>query len=294
MAGSLVIVGAGTVGKAFAKLLTDAGWEFLGAASRAMSSAEECCELVGTGRPTTEPMQLTPRADLVLITTHDDAIRAVCTRLGRAEAFRTGSTVAHCSGALPSTILADARPCGANVGSLHPLQTLPTVEAAVELIPGSYCCIEGDPLAVGRLEEVADDLEMKPIEILPEAKTLYHAAAVVACNYLVALQEAALKLAEAAEIDRGEALRALLPLVRGTVENLEQLGMPDSLTGPVARGDVDTVRRHVEAIHDATPDLLELYQALGREAVEVALARGSIDGDTALELRRLLGEREKP
>lgn len=285
-----VIIGAGTVGKALAGLLSEAGYTCIGAASRSLDSARAARERAGGGRATTEPVQITPQADLVLLTTPDGAIGPVCTRLSRQNALHTGAVVAHFSGALPSTILADARACGAHVGSLHPLQTFATVEQAEGLLPGSYCCIEGDPLALEKLEEMAEALGMHPLEILPEAKTLYHAAAVTASNYLVSLVEASLKLAEAAEIEREDALKALLPLIEGTVGNLREVGMPHCLTGPIARGDADTVRRHLEEIDERATDLLPLYRALGREAVEVALAKGSITGDQGLELLELLGE----
>jgi predicted short-subunit dehydrogenase-like oxidoreductase (DUF2520 family) len=121
-----------------------------------------------------------------------------------------------------------------------------------------------------------------------EGKTLYHAAAVMACNYLVALEDAALELAEAAGIARDEALEALLPLVKGTLSNLEKVGIPDCLTGPIARGDAETVRQHLRAIGERLPGLLALYKLLGRRTLEVALARGALGAEAAGALRELL------
>lgn len=281
------IVGAGKVGTALAKLLSDAGYEFAGAASRSIQSAEAACRFVGTGQASADAAALTCQAGLVFITTPDDAIGSVCERLVEENAFMPGSIVAHCSGALPSTVLESARTNGAHVGSMHPLQSFATIEQAVNLLPGSYCCIEGDPEAVRVLEQVAIALRAKVMVIPTESKTLYHAAAVMACNYLVALQNAALKLGQAAGIGRAEGLRALLPLIKGTVNNLEKVGIPQALTGPVARGDVETVRRHMEAIGAQAPELLPLYKLLGREAVEVALAKGTLNEDRAAELMEL-------
>ena len=152
------IVGAGKVGTALARLLVDAGYGFVGAAGRSLESAQAACRFVGSGKATTDPAEVTRAAGLVFITTPDDVIQSVCEELAAADAFSPGTVVAHCSGALSSAILASAREAGARVGSMHPLQTFATVEQAVELLPGSYCCIEGDPEAVAALEEVAGAL----------------------------------------------------------------------------------------------------------------------------------------
>ncbi len=282
------IIGAGTVGRALARLLSGQGYEFLGAASRSIESARAACEFAGAGRPTRDAAGLVREAGLVLITTPDDAIGEVCAHLGRTRALRPETVVAHCSGALSSNVLGDARTCGACVGSMHPLQTLASPEQAIVLLPGSWCCIEGDEAAVEVLECVAHALSMHTVRIRTEAKSLYHAAATCASNYLVALQAAALKLAAVAGIDSADALPALLPLIKGTVSNIDALGVPAALTGPIARGDVETVRRHMEVLVADAPDLLDLYRVLGREAVEVAREKGTLQRDPAAEILDIL------
>jgi predicted short-subunit dehydrogenase-like oxidoreductase (DUF2520 family) len=107
-----------------------------------------------------------------------------------------------------------------------------------------------------------------------ERKALYHAAAVAASNYLVAVEDLATRLAVAAGVPPGEALRALLPLVHGTVRNLERRGLPAALTGPVARGDAEVVRTHRAALRALDPALDATYAALGRHALRVAVERG--------------------
>jgi len=284
------IVGAGKVGTALAQLLAQAGCEFLGAASRSAASAQAACRLAGAGRATTDAASLTRDAQLVFITTPDDAIARVCAELAAAKAFARGAVVAHCSGALSSEVLQPARACGAAVGSLHPLQSFATVEQAVELLPGSFCCVEGDAEAVRVLRRVAGLLGARFIPLSPEHKALYHAAAVTACNFLVALQNAALKMCEAAGIPRPDALEALLPLIKGTVENIEAVGLAQALTGPVARGDAETTRLHLEALRESLPQLLPLYRTLALEAVELALEKGTLTPPKAEELRCLLAE----
>jgi predicted short-subunit dehydrogenase-like oxidoreductase (DUF2520 family) len=288
MTRKFAIVGAGTVGSALSRLLVQAGYEFIGAASRSPKSAAAACRFAGAGRPTTNPSEVTLEADLVFLTTADDIIRRVCGDLASAGGFRDRAVVAHCSGALPSTILENARQRGASIGSMHPLQTFATAEQAVEMLPGSYCCIEGDSEAVKILADAARAMRMKVLTIPTHAKPLYHAAAAVASNYLVVLENAALKLGEAAGISRTDALNAFLPLIKGTVANLEQTGIPQSLTGPIARGDVQTVRRHLEAIAAGAPGLVALYKALGREAVDIAIAKGTLGAGQAEELLAIL------
>ena len=282
------IVGAGKVGSALAKLLSQAGYELIGVASRTLSSAGAAREMAGTGLATTAAAEVTRGAELTFLTVPDDAIEALCRRLAVEGAFAEGAVVAHCSGALASGVLSPARSCGAWIGSLHPMQSFATAEQAVRLLPGSSCCVEGDAEALPILRQAGRDLGTSVFTIEAESKPLYHAAACVASNYLVALQNAALKLSRAAGVGREDAVRALTPLVRGTVDNLESVGLPDCLTGPVARGDVETVRRHLKAIEERLPQLLDLYKVLGRETVEVALDKGSLQEEAAAQIRRLL------
>lgn len=288
MSTSFAIVGAGKVGTALARLLGRAGYEFVGAASRTIESAQRACEFAGCGEATTRAADVTLRSALVFLTVPDDAIAAVSDALAAEGAFRPGSVVAHCGGALPSTVLEGARGCGAHVGSLHPMQSFATPEQAVRILPGSCCCVEGDPDAVPVLEAAARALGGHVLTIATEDKALYHAAGCVASGYTVALQNAALKLNAAAGIGREDALKIMLPLLRGTLENVERVGIPQCLTGPIARGDVETVRRHVEAIRAEVPELLPLYKVMGREAVEVALAKGTLSDQAAERLRALL------
>ncbi len=288
MSHSFAIAGAGKVGKALARLLSRAGWEFVGAASRSLSSAREACTFAGGGRATTDAAEVTRPAELVFLTVPDDAIEGLCEELGRRDGFAEGSVVAHCSGALSSALLRGGCPSGVHVGSLHPMQSFATPEAAVRTLPGSVCCVEGDAAAVPLLQEAAAALGAEVLTVATEDKPLYHAAGCVASNYFVTLQNAALKISRAAGIERKAALRMMTPLLRGTLKNIEELGIPEALTGPIARGDAGTVRRHLDAIEAGIPELLALYKSLGRETVEVARRKGTLTGQAAEEILELL------
>ena len=271
-----------------AYLLAEAGWEFIGAASRSFESARRACRFVGDGIPADDDRELVHAADLTLITTPDDVIEGICNGLADKGAIRPETVIAHCSGALDSTILSAAGEQGAYVGSLHPLQTFASVEQAVDLTAGSSCCIEGDATAVTLLEKVAADLKMHPFAIPTQNKPLYHAAAVMSCNYLVALEAAAMHTAAAAGIDEEEALGAFLPLIEGTVHNLGSEGLPGALTGPIARGDAATLRRHLEAMERTVPDLLPLYRAMADQTIDLARRGDFITEEKAGELRQII------
>ena len=165
-----------------------------------------------------------------------------------------------------------ARP-DVEVGSLHPLQSLPSPEIGVARLPGSWCAVDG-PADVERL---AISLGMRPFRVKDADRVAYHAAATVASNHLVALLGQAARLADAAGVPPA----ALLPLVRATLENVETLGAEAALTGPVARGDVDTVRRHLDVLHD---DEQPAYRALAEQARRLSgrddpALRHALDGD---------------
>jgi predicted short-subunit dehydrogenase-like oxidoreductase (DUF2520 family) len=213
--------------------------------------------------------------ELVLLTVPDDAIEGLCRRLASAGAFQPGAIVAHCSGALGSGVLQAAKDRGCHVGSLHPCQTFPTVPAAVAAMPGTYCFIEGDAPAAAALTRLARAIGGRPVRIAPGAKTLYHAAACAASNYLVTLMDFATDLGRAGGIGGQTLLRALAPLASATVDNVFRLGPAKALTGPIARGDERTVRGHLEAIRRAKPELASLYVALAGRTRLLAKRRNS-------------------
>ncbi|MFO8009143.1 MAG: NAD(P)-binding domain-containing protein, partial [Candidatus Brocadiia bacterium] len=159
------IVGPGKVGTALARLLRRGGYEFVGAAGRSLESAEAACAFAGGGRATTQAEEITRTADLVLLTVPDDSIEPVCQKLAGSGAFGAGTIVAHCSGALPSSILRAAADAGAHVGSLHPMQSFASAEQALRTLPGSACCVEGDPEAVRVLTDAARALDCHVVAI---------------------------------------------------------------------------------------------------------------------------------
>jgi predicted short-subunit dehydrogenase-like oxidoreductase (DUF2520 family) len=284
------IIGPGKVGTALGVLCARAGWNVAAVGGGRRNSAQAAARTIGNFTRVMSAAEAAGAADLVLITVPDDMIAEVCLQLARAKAFRPQAVVAHCCGALGGEVLDPARTCGAQTGSMHPLQTFPTVQAAVAKLPGAFCFIEGSSHACDVLESLAKAIGAVPMRIDSQSKVLYHAAAAVASNYLVTLLDAAATMIgrSLADADRDKAMAALGPLVQATLSNVLQLGSERALTGPIARGDIETVRRHLEAVEQVSPQLAAMYRQLGAMTVDLAVRKGSITREKADDLKRIL------
>jgi predicted short-subunit dehydrogenase-like oxidoreductase (DUF2520 family) len=283
------IIGPGKVGTALGVLAAEAGYTIAAVGGRDPERIAAAARRIGHGVRAVGIREAAGAGDVVLLTVSDDAIETVCRELVREKALRHGAVVAHCSGALSSDVLSSAREdLSCSVASMHPLQTLPTVEAAVEALPGTCCFYEGDEAALPLVEDLIRRVGMRPVKIEVSAKVLYHAAAVMASNYLVAIMDAALAVAEKAGIERSIAWPAFEPLVLSTIANISKIGPAEALTGPIARGDVETVKRHLQSLDLMDRSLASLYRALGRYSVELAVRKGSISSETAEKLLSVL------
>jgi predicted short-subunit dehydrogenase-like oxidoreductase (DUF2520 family) len=281
---SYVIIGCGRVGRNLARHLKKEGYRPLGFASRSIGSAQQAASAAGMETATTRPWEITPGADLIFITTPDGAIETVCEEIVENGGFSKDAVVLHCSGLLPSTILASARSADATIGSMHPLQSFSAPDYPINPFSEIIVSIEGDPAAREMARMAATDLGATVHTIRTDAKTLYHAAAVVASNYLVAVMDIALKMLESAGISKTEGFAVLKPLIEGTLRNIEKSGTENALTGPIARGDVQTVNEHIAALKEYLPGLLQSYRALGAHTTGIASRKGLEDST----VRRLM------
>lgn len=282
------IIGCGAVGQTLALALKRAGYTIGALASRSHESAEKAFRLAGEGDITT-PADAARSGDIVFITTPDSSIESVCEKIAQADGFFAGQTVFHCSGALTTDVLKAARDQGTAVGALHPLQTFADPRKAADMIGDTAFFFQGDDRAFATAEALIAALRARMFRIPAEGKPLYHAASVIASNYLVALVDAAVELMQRAGMEGGEeaALDALMPLIKGAVSNLESVGLVGALTGPIMRGDADTVRGHLAALEKGAPHMLELYRVMGLRALDLARRRG-LPIDRAKEIDRLL------
>ena len=290
---SIAIIGAGRVGSAVGFLLKRAGYTVTAVAARSLVSAEKASTFIGAGEPATDVVKAASKADIVFITTPDGAIKNACDKISSGGGLKPGSLAVHMSGAHSLDLLDAARLAGTHRAVLHPLQSLASREQGIKTLPGSYFRIETDPEAQVLAREVVAalggiELVMPKWSPDKDSAALYHAGAVAVSNYFVALVDYGLKFYQALGAEKNEALKAVLPLIRGTLHNIETLGIPDALTGPIMRGDAQTVRDHLHAMQKRTPELASLYRELARQTVSVARDQGSINQETAEELLRLV------
>lgn len=266
---TLNLIGPGRLGRTLARLWQDKGLVRIGAvAGRDAGRCSSARDFIGAGSPMTEG-QLPP-ADLWLIATPDDAIAGVATRLAADAALRPGDIAFHCSGALASAVLAPLQASDAHTASIHPLKSFASPDTAITSFDGTFCACEGEPEAVQRLAPLFDAIGARRFAVTSEHKLRYHAAAVLACNHLVALMEAALRCMEGAGVNRDTAWSALQPLIAGTLANVDRNGTRAALTGPVARGDKQTIRNEIDATSSLDPDLGEAYRVLSLLALNLA------------------------
>jgi predicted short-subunit dehydrogenase-like oxidoreductase (DUF2520 family) len=282
----LGFIGAGTVGTALAIRLSAKGYPVVAVASRSKLSAERLAGVVPGCQPFDRKQKVADAAELVFITTSDDAIAQVAAEVS----WHPEQGVVHCSGADSLDILEPARKARAQVGSLHPLQTFAGIAQAIENLPGSTFALEGQGQLLDTLKEMASALDGRWVELKAGDKVLYHAAAVLACNYAVTLVKLATDLWQLFGVSPQDSTRALLPLLKGTVNNIESIGLPRCLTGPIARGDLGTITKHLAALKVRAPELLPVYCELGLNTIPLALAKGNIDAQRAMELQKLLSE----
>ena len=278
------IIGAGTVGTALSRRLYEYGYPVVAVSSRTLASAQKLAETIPDCQVSDNNQTVADTAEFVFITTPDDAIATVVSGL----TWHEGQNVVHCSGADSARSLEPAKKYGAEVGAFHPLQTFASVKQAIDNIAGSTFALEADEPLLSTLKEMAGALNGYWIELKAEDKVLYHAAAVIACNYLVTLVKMATDLWQTFDVPRDQATRALLPLLRGTINNIENVGIPQCLTGPLARGDTGTIKKHINALKESAPSLLSAYYELGRQTIPIAEEKGRINSQQTEELRAIL------
>lgn len=230
------------------------------------------------------PQPVPEGTTVVLLAVPDDSIHEVAHSLAMAGPAPAGCVALHLSGAVPSDVLAPLHAVGYEIGTMHPLQTVADPWSGGDRLRGASFAISGEPGAIAASRRLVALLGGRCLLVPPAFRPIYHAAAVFASNYLVSLVGAAVRLLGQAGIDQDDALAAILPLLRGTLDNLDKLGASAALTGPIARGDVDTVRLHLARL---SPEDRLLYCALGREAVRIARANG-LDEARASEIESLL------
>lgn len=280
-------VGAGRLARALALALQQAGVPVARVASRHAETAR----LVARGLrdcQVSDAQSLADHCDLIFITTPDAAIADVA----RAVAWRPGQHVVHCSGATPVGVLSPAADGGTLTGGFHPMQAFGAdAEAAVRSLPGCTVAIEAaSPVLGALLHDLARRLGCVGLALPPGARSRYHASGGYASQHVHVLLAEAVRLWQSWGATEEQALAALLPLLRGTVESLARSGIAGGMPGPVSRGDIGTVRLHRQALQDLDPEMRDLYDRLCRRSIVLAQAAGRLDGARAGSMEEMLGE----
>jgi predicted short-subunit dehydrogenase-like oxidoreductase (DUF2520 family) len=278
----IAVIGAGRVGTAIAVLLGGAGHDVVAVSGRAATRERAGRYLPGV--PVIEPTEASAKGELVVVSVPDDDLGSVVGRIAAAGGFRRGQWVAHVSGATGLDVLDAAQASGARRLAIHPLQTLPDVERAIERIPGCAVAVTADDEEGYRVGgSLAGDLGSSPFRLADKLRPLYHTAAVFASNYLVTTSSVAERLF--AEAGMRDPSRAIAQLQRATIDNIEALGPAAALTGPAVRGDAGTVERNLESLAGNMPDAVDAYVAMARVALELATRSGRLAPDrrTAVE-----------
>jgi predicted short-subunit dehydrogenase-like oxidoreductase (DUF2520 family) len=275
----IALVGAGRVARALVLALDRAGLPVVAVGSR----QPERLSTASYPQPCT-PQQAVDQADLVLLTVADDAIAPVAAALR----WRAGQAVVHCSGATEVATLAPAALAGAHTGGFHPLQIFSDPEQAAQRLVGSTAAIEAGPALMPTLRALAAALGMPAIVLPPGMRVRYHVAAGYAASFLLPVLQEAVALWASFGVDEADALQALLPLSRGTLDAAQTRGLAGALSGPIARGDLGVVGRHLAELDRLGPQRAAFYRFLAAPQPALAMQAGRLDVDLCKHLAFLL------
>ncbi|HEX5589835.1 MAG TPA: DUF2520 domain-containing protein [Candidatus Limnocylindrales bacterium] len=282
------IVGAGAVGTALGVALARAGWTVGAVASRDPARRERFRSLVPGARGFAEATALLDEVELVILAVPDDAIPSLAGSLR----LYSGQAMIHTSGALGAEVLEPAMAAGTQVGAFHPLVAFADTELAVAALHGATVAIEGDDQLAELLAAMAEAIGAQAVRLAPGTKSAYHAAAVLAAGGFVALLDAIAELGRVAGLDEAGSLAIYGRLAEQTLANARALGVARALTGPMTRGDVGTLERHLATLRAHAPGVLPLYVAAAEREIALAEGRGALAPEAAVAMRRSLAPRD--
>ncbi len=278
------IIGVGRLGSALALALQACGYSIEAIAARRLSHAQRAARILDpppTHVLSAARLEQFPLTDLTFITTPDDSISHIAAQLAaRVAPIASGQTALHMSGALSSAVLRPLADVGYSIASLHPLISVSDSVRGAKSLRQAFYCVEGERQAVANARRIVRDFGAQSFTIGAEHKTLYHAAAVMASGHLVALFDAASGMLAQCGLSQARARTVLLPLVQSTIDNLSTHEPAHALTGSFARADVETIRRHLNALSaaaqsDELRNALEIYILLGARSLQLAQRNGA-------------------
>src|SRR6202167_979826 len=258
---SISIVGAGRVGRSLGKRLRGLGWRIGAVVTRSATTSRAAVRQIRAGNPFSRLVPEILDSKVILLATPDGALGSVANALASFDESKLrDKIVLHTSGAVDRVVLAALARRGASTGSLHPMQTCsgrgaPNLEKVI-------FAIEGDRRSAAVAGQIARSLGGVPVAIGGKNKPAYHAAGALVAGHSLGLIEAATQVLLKIGFSRWDALSALLPLTRQMLDNFEKLGPQKSWTGPVSRGDFETIAKHMKAMRRYPREFQEAYAAL--------------------------------
>lgn len=268
-------IGAGKVGTAMAKYLQLNGYEIIG-----FYSQDYPTDTYYKHERFNQLESLIAEVDILYITTPDDVIETTSNLVADRVKDLTGKLILHCSGALSSTGLEACQGNGALIGTLHPLQAFTGLEADVKNLTNSYLTLESPLSSHDTINHFVQTLNNKTVWIETDQKQLYHASAVVISNYMVTLLNEGLTYMEAIGIKQDQAYQMMTPLIESTLSNISSKGTIDGLTGPILRGDLDTIKGHMTQIDKKlSKPSSDFYRLMGQMTLNMVRST-RIDEDT--------------
>jgi predicted short-subunit dehydrogenase-like oxidoreductase (DUF2520 family) len=277
---SFSCIGAGRAGSSLCRLLSY-HLKLNQVINPTVRSAEAAVEFIGGGEAIgidTQDYKQFKHSDLWMITCPDEQIQSVGERLIRSGIIVSGNIIFHCSGALSSSIWEIPDNVKIGVASVHPIQSFVRSHVSVDNLTHFHCAIEGDIAATTILSELFELIGATLHKVDLETKSLYHAGTVMASNYLVSLLELSQIMLQTAGIKQDKKHNLLQPLIEQTLSNYLNSDAPKALTGPISRGDVDTIKSHLLALESQSEIWRDIYIGLGRVTLDIAVKQGSTTG----------------
>ena len=280
----VAVLGAGRLGSSLAIALDKAGYTVAAITSRQPTHREWLNSHITTGIVVENVQAAVNVANIVFITGPDAYIEKICSGVK----WRSHQAVIHCAGAMSLAPLDTARVAGAQTGGFHPLQTFPTIDSYERLQDVSFAIESASPELLGWLRILAEDLGGSAFQIESSQRAAYHASAVMACGLLSGLTGLSAEMWEPLGIERTEALRRLIPLLRATVDALDEKGLPHAITGPFVRGDIETITMHLEATANKSIGIRNAYAALALASLHIAKEQGGLSDSGFEGIKSLL------
>jgi len=282
----IAVVAAGRLGSSLAIAMANAGYNVAAVSSRQPDHRDWLGERIENALAVEKAQTAANLANIVFITAPDAMVEGVCSIIE----WRSHQAVIHCAGVLPVSALDHALRRDAKIAGFHPFQTFPSPESSDRLKDVSFATEAQNPALFDWLETLATDLGGSPFRIEASQREAYHASAVMACGLLAGLTGLAAEMWEPLGIDRTDALKRIIPLLRATVDALDDKGLPAAMTGPFVRGDVETIASHLAATSKNSPETGRAYAALAEASLHIAKEQGGLSNEAFDRLKMLLSD----